>query len=148
MKNIDFGNYLYELRNKNDLTQRAVAYELGVSDKAISKWEMGNSKPSLEKLKQLATLYNISLNDLLDHLETKEDKKVYKIALTGGPCAGKTTALSWIDNYFSKKGYSVLFVSETATELITGGVSPWTCKTNFDFNLCKLSFKNIKNKSF
>ena len=42
MKNIDFGNYLYELRNKNDLTQRAVAYELGVSDKVnvifYKKW--------------------------------------------------------------------------------------------------------------
>ena len=146
MKNIDFGNYLYELRNKNDLTQRAVAYELNVSDKAVSKWETGNSKPDLEKLKQLATLYNVSLNDLLDHIETKEDKQIYKIALTGGPCAGKTTALSWIDNYFSEKGYSVLFVSETATELITSGVAPWTCDTNFDFQSLQIKLQKYKEQ--
>ena len=43
MKNINFGNYLYELRKQNKLTQRFVAYQLGVSDKAVSKWETGKS---------------------------------------------------------------------------------------------------------
>ena len=42
MKNIKFGNYLYELRKENNLTQRFVAYQLGVSDKAVNKWEMLN----------------------------------------------------------------------------------------------------------
>ena len=35
--------------------------------------------------------------------------KISKIVLTVGPCAGKTTALTWINNYFSKRGYTVLF---------------------------------------
>ena len=39
-----------------------------------------------------------------------------KIVITGGPCAGKTTAMSWIQNAFTNKGYMVLFVDETATE--------------------------------
>ena len=30
------------------------------------------------------------------------------------------------------KGYQVLFVPETATELITGGVAPWTCGDNLN----------------
>ena len=34
MKNIEFGNFLYRLRKDNDLTQRFVAYQLNVSDKA------------------------------------------------------------------------------------------------------------------
>lgn len=55
----DFGNYLYELRKQNGLTQRFVAYQLDVSDKAVSKWEMNKSRPNLEKLKLLATLYNV-----------------------------------------------------------------------------------------
>ena len=58
---------------------------------------------------------------------------IHKIVITGGPCAGKTTALSWIQNAFSKRGYRVLFISETATELISGGVAPWTCGTNVDY---------------
>ena len=132
MKNIDieFGNYLYQLRKKNNLTQRYVAYELEVSDKAVSKWERGNSKPDVDKLKLLAALYNVSLDDLLSYNKENKNVKITKIVLTGGPCAGKTTALSWINNYFTNRGYTVLFVPETATELITNGVAPWTCNTN------------------
>ena len=37
MENIDYGNYLYQLRKDNHLTQRYVAYELNVTDKAVSK---------------------------------------------------------------------------------------------------------------
>ena len=147
MENIDFGNYLYDLRKKNGLTQRYVAYELGVSDKAVSKWEMGKSKPDLDKLKYLSALYNVSLNDLLD-VKEKNNVKITKIVLTGGPCAGKTTALSWINNYFSKRGYTVLNVSETATDLISNGVAPWTCGSNFDFQANLLKLQKEKEKIF
>ena len=67
MDNIDYGNYLYELRKENNLTQRFVAYQLNVTDKAVSKWETGKSKPNLEKLKLLSVLYNVPLNELLNN---------------------------------------------------------------------------------
>ena len=82
MKNIDFGNYLYQLRKENNLTQRFVAYQLNVSDKAVSKWEMGKSKPDLDKLKSLSVLYNISLNELLEKETNKKEVKISKIVLT------------------------------------------------------------------
>ena len=148
MNNIDFGNYLYKLRKDNDLTQRFVAYQLGVSDKAVSKWEMGKSNPDLEKIKLLAALYNVTLEELLNIKDKNVSSKINKIVLTGGPCAGKTTALSWIDNYFSKKGYSVIFVPETATELITNGVSPWTCKTNYDYQTFQMRLQKEKERIF
>ena len=65
MDSIKFGNYLTELRRSNDFTQRYVAYELDVSDKAVSKWENGKSKPNLDELKKLANLYDVSLTDLI-----------------------------------------------------------------------------------
>lgn len=52
---------------------------------------------------------------------------ISKIVLTGGPCSGKTTALSFIVNQFTKKNYNVLVVPETATELIPNGISSATC---------------------
>ncbi len=66
--------------------------------------------------------------------------EIIKIVITGGPCGGKSTAMSWIQKAFGQMGYTVLFVPETATELITGGVAPWTCGSNGDFqhNLLKL----------
>lgn len=54
------------------------------------------------------------------------EKKISKIVITGGPCAGKTTGMSYIQNAFSKRGYKVLFVNEAATELINSGLQPWT----------------------
>lgn len=50
---------------------------------------------------------------------------VGKIVLTGGPCAGKTTALSRIEEYLTERGYRVFIVSESATEMIKGGIRPF-----------------------
>ena len=149
MKDIEFGKYLYSLRKQNKLTQRYVAYQLDVTDKAVSKWEMGSSKPDTLKLKQLSTLYNVSLDELLDPKNYRKSKvTVRKIVLTGGPCAGKTTAQNWISNYFSKRGYTVLFVPETATELISNGVTPWTCASNYDYQSYQIKLQKIKEEIF
>ena len=148
MRNIDFGNYLYELRKQSNLTQRFVAYQLDVSDKAVSKWENGMSMPDLEKLKLLSSIYNVSLGDLLNNADKKKEVKITKIVLTGGPCAGKTTALNWIDNYFSNRGYTVLFVPETATELISNGVAPWTCGSNYDYQKFQIKLQKVKEQIF
>ena len=148
MNNIDYGNYLYQLRKDNKLTQRFVAYQLSVSDKAVSKWETGKSKPDLEKLKLLSTLYNVPLEELLKNEKSSKEVKINKIVLTGGPCAGKTTALNWINNYFRERGYTVLFVPETATELISNGVAPWTCGTNYDYQRQQLKLQKVKEEIF
>lgn len=49
---------------------------------------------------------------------------IKRIVLTGGPCAGKTTVLSKIKQNLLEKGYKVFIVSESATELINGGITP------------------------
>ena len=74
--------------------------------------------------------------------------EISKIVITGGPCAGKSTAMSWIQNAFTQKGYRVLFIPETATELITGGVAPWTCGSNLDFQLCQIRLQMEKERIF
>ena len=148
MTNIDYGNYLYQLRKDNNLTQRYVAYELNVTDKAVSKWETGKSKPDLEKLKLLSVLYNVPLEELLNHQCKTSHLSISKIVLTGGPCAGKTTALNWISNYFSKRGYTVLFVPETETELISKGVAPWTCGTNYEYQTFQARLQHVKEQIF
>ena len=49
---------------------------------------------------------------------------IKRIVLTGGPCAGKTTILSKIEQALSEIGYKVFIVRESATELIGGGITP------------------------
>ena len=50
---------------------------------------------------------------------------VSKICLTGGPCAGKTTALSKIDNELTNMGYKVFIIDEVATRIINEGIRPF-----------------------
>ena len=61
--------------------------------------------------------------------ETPRKQTIVRIVITGGPCAGKTTAMSWIQNAFTQKGWLVLFVDETATQLSSGG-APWKLTRN------------------
>ena len=50
-------------------------------------------------------------------------RKIYRFVLTGGPCAGKTTAIQKLKEHFSDR-YVVLCVPESSTELMTGGILP------------------------
>ncbi len=47
------------------------------------------------------------------------------IALTGGPCGGKTTSIQTIEEEFKEKGYHVIIVPEAATILINSGIRPF-----------------------
>ena len=58
------GQNLLLLRKNKKLTQLELAEQFNYSDKSISKWEKGESLPSIEVLKQLANFYSVSLDDL------------------------------------------------------------------------------------
>ena len=148
MRDYKFGDKLYELRKKKNLTQEDLALLLDISDKAVSKWENGTSKPTIENLSRLSKIFDVSLDELITFDEKETKQKITKIVLTGGPCAGKTTAMNWIQNFFHKQGYKVLFVPETATELITGGLTPWETKTSSDFESILFDLQIEKEKLF
>jgi len=52
----------------------------------------------------------------------KNNNKVYRVVLTGGPCGGKTTAQTRICTFFENLGWKVYRVPETARIIIAGGV--------------------------
>ncbi|MBQ9298341.1 MAG: AAA family ATPase [Clostridia bacterium] len=61
-------------------------------------------------------------------------KQIWHLVLTGGPCSGKTTGIATIEKELSERGYYVLIVPETATELIGNGIRPFgNCLDNFTF---------------
>ena len=74
--------------------------------------------------------------------------QLHKIVITGGPCGGKSSAQKYVKAYFEARGYTVLFVPETATELITGGVAPWTCGKNVDHQKCQMRLQTVKEEMF
>ena len=59
------GANIVSYRKRNGMTQARLAEQLNYSDKAVSKWERGESVPDVLTLVQLAELFDISVNDLL-----------------------------------------------------------------------------------
>ncbi len=148
MNDYRFGEYIYELRKRAGLSQSELASKVGVTNKAVSKWEVGKAKPGVETIRKLAALFQISVDELLRKREEGIHVEITRIVITGGPCAGKTTAMSRIQNTFTRMGYTVLFIPETATELITGGVAPWTCGSNGEYQKCQLRLQLEKERVF
>lgn len=60
---------LARLRKREGLSQAEVSEKLDVSRQAVTKWETGTSRPSIENLQSLSRLYNVPLEYLLDESE-------------------------------------------------------------------------------
>ena len=73
---------------------------------------------------------------------------VTKIAITGGPCAGKTTALKVIRSEFSKRGFKVITIPEPATELISNGVTPWECSSSEEYQRCQMEIQLVREAMY
>ncbi len=59
------GAVIKELREKNHMTQTELAERLGVSDKAISKWETAKGYPDISLLEPLASVLGVSVTELI-----------------------------------------------------------------------------------
>ena len=74
MNDYNFGNFVCHLREKNGLTQAEVAYRLGVTAAAVSKWENGSSKPRVEILFQLAEMLGVRPEELMAGNYIKDER--------------------------------------------------------------------------
>ncbi len=68
------GKFISEERKKKNLTQKQLADLLGVTDKAVSRWETGKGYPDIEILKKLSEALDVSVNELLSGEKIPEEK--------------------------------------------------------------------------
>ena len=68
------GKNIAEYRKLSNMSQIEFAERLNYSDKAVSKWERGESLPDIIVLKQIADLFGITVNDLIGYKTTKHKK--------------------------------------------------------------------------
>lgn len=73
------GQNIKLLRIKNNLTQKDLAEKLHISFQAVSKWEKDESEPSFDTLREMAKIFNCSIDELFGvekepEVESKEDK--------------------------------------------------------------------------
>ena len=65
MNQIKIGRFIAECRKKANLTQMQLAEKLGITDKAISKWERGMAMPDTSIMLELCDILSISVNELI-----------------------------------------------------------------------------------
>ena len=74
MDAIKVGNFIRELRKKNNLTQKVFGEKYNVTYQAVSKWERGINMPDISLLREMSKDFNINIEDILDG-EVKEKKE-------------------------------------------------------------------------
>ena len=65
MDQIKIGKFIAERRKAQNLTQMQLAEQLGITDRAVSKWENGKALPDATLMLELSGILGISVNDLL-----------------------------------------------------------------------------------
>jgi len=74
------GQNIKIMRDQNGMTQQDVADKLGISKSAVNAWEMGTNVPNLQNIVELAKLFSVSTDYLLD---MAEDRYVDVMGLNG-----------------------------------------------------------------
>ncbi|MBQ3593123.1 MAG: helix-turn-helix domain-containing protein [Clostridia bacterium] len=65
MNQIKIGEFIASQRKKKNLTQAALADKLGITDRAVSKWERGKGLPDVSLMLDLCNVFGITVNELL-----------------------------------------------------------------------------------
>ena len=64
------GNRLRDLREKNNITQAQIAEKLGITQGAVSQWEVGATNPSIGTISKLSEILNCTVDELLGITKT------------------------------------------------------------------------------
>lgn len=73
------GKFIAKLRKENNMTQQELADKLGITDRAISKWENGRGLPDLSLIKPLCEELSVSINELLAGERLNEEEYKDKV---------------------------------------------------------------------
>ena len=73
------GNMIAELRKQQGMTPLELAEKMGVTDKAVSKWERDLSCPDINSLPNLAQILGVTVDDLMQ-IKKQADEPVSKVA--------------------------------------------------------------------
>ncbi len=60
------GEYIKKLRKENNLSQKEFADKLGVTFQAVSKWENGKNLPDMSTLKEISSLFNVRIDEIIN----------------------------------------------------------------------------------
>lgn len=74
MKKQTMGEMIATLRKENNMTQLQLAEKMGVTDKAVSKWERDLSCPDIDSIPRLAEIFGVSVDELMQVKERGKEE--------------------------------------------------------------------------
>ena len=161
---MEFSEKIRFLRKKNKLSQAELGKQVGVSNRAVSKWENGESMPATDTLLSIATVFGVTLDFFLKHDEQEEKRReiepgmeslreLYKIGI--GPSSSHTmgpakAALLFRQKYPEATRYKVVLQGSLAKTgkghrtdfCILEVFSPKECEIEFDIKTMELYHPN------
>ena len=82
MNDYNFGNFLCSLRTEKGLSQSQLGELLGVTNKAVSKWENGATKPNTNLLPKIAEIFDITVEELFASKRIQKSEELEKIKIS------------------------------------------------------------------
>lgn len=73
-----FSEKLENLRKSKGMSQEALAQKLNVTRQTVSKWELDQTTPDMNKLIEISKIFEISLDELANNIETSNSETTYK----------------------------------------------------------------------
>lgn len=131
------GVFIAELRHKKGMTQKALAACLGVTDKAVSKWERGLSYPDIELLDKIAKILDVTVTELLEGEKRKAESSAVAAGEEGAVEALLKQATEQVQT-FKKKDFfasilSLVLCAASLAVVFYTVVSREKSLQNFDF---------------
>ena len=97
------GKFIADIRKKKHLTQEEIANKLGITSKAVSKWETGKGLPDVSLYVPLCEILGISLNEFFagqylnkDEIKDNAEKNILNMANQEHQIRKKLTKVTWI----------------------------------------------------
>ena len=120
MKKETLGMMISAMRKEKGMTQSELAAKMGVTDKAVSKWERDLSCPDIQSVPALAEIFGISVDELMQvkkdsetHTDHKETNRIIDTVLKAIPVAMGVAVivLSVLSEIDMKSGFSMLGIA-------------------------------------
>ena len=103
MDQVKIGKFIAEQRKQKGLTQMQLAERLGVTDRAVSKWENGRSMPDTSIMLELCDTLKISVNELLlgevitmENYNEKSEKLLLEMTKAKEDADKRLLAMEWV----------------------------------------------------
>ena len=115
-----FKDNLISLRRANGLSQDELAEKIGVTRQTLSKYETGESLPDIERCKQLADIFSVSMDDLVNYEKTDRENMGLEVPPKGKHVFGTVTVGERGQIVIPKKAREIFQINPGDNLLILG----------------------------